>query len=87
MAAVLESIAEVGFQRTTAAEITRRAGVTWGAVQHHFGAEDGILRAVLEHYTIAVLSGLATTLMLEGPAAAVAPEELGFLKDTHSRAS
>ena len=48
MSAVVESIAEVGFQRTTAAEIARRAGVTWGAVQHHFGGKDGILKAVLE---------------------------------------
>ena len=48
MAAVVESIAEVGFPRTTAAEITRRAGVSWGAVQHHFGGKDGILIAVLE---------------------------------------
>ena len=46
--AVVESIAEVGFQKTTANEITRRAGVTWGAVQHHFGGKDGILAAVLE---------------------------------------
>ena len=46
--AVVESIAEVGFQRTTAAEIARRAGVTWGAVQHHFGDKEGILMAVLE---------------------------------------
>lgn len=48
MAAVVASIAEVGYQRTTAAEIARRAGVTWGAVQHHFGDKDGILLAVLE---------------------------------------
>ncbi len=48
VAAVVESIAEVGFQRTTASEIARRAGVTWGAVQHHFGGKDGILLAVLE---------------------------------------
>lgn len=46
--AVVESIAEVGFQRTTASEIARRAGVSWGAVQHHFGGKDGILHAVLE---------------------------------------
>lgn len=46
--AVVESISEIGFQRTTAAEISRRAGVTWGAVQHHFGDKDGILMAVLE---------------------------------------
>jgi AcrR family transcriptional regulator len=48
MAAVIASIAEVGYQKTTAAEIARRAGVTWGAVQHHFGDKDGILMAVLE---------------------------------------
>jgi AcrR family transcriptional regulator len=48
LAAVVESIAAVGFGRTTANEIARRAGVTWGAVQHHFGAKQGILAAVLE---------------------------------------
>ena len=48
MAAVVESIAEVGYPKTTANEIARRAGVTWGAVQHHFGDKDGILVAVLE---------------------------------------
>ncbi len=46
--AVSESVVEVGFMRTTAAEIARRAGVTWGAVQHHFGGKDGMLTAVLE---------------------------------------
>jgi AcrR family transcriptional regulator len=48
LAATIESIGEVGFQRTTAAEISRRSGVTWGAVQHHFGSKDGILGAILE---------------------------------------
>jgi AcrR family transcriptional regulator len=46
--AVRESVVEVGFARTTASEIARRAGVTWGAVQHHFGGKDGMLTAVLE---------------------------------------
>ncbi|MDJ0785344.1 MAG: TetR/AcrR family transcriptional regulator [Myxococcota bacterium] len=48
LAAVVESIEAVGFQRTTASEIAKRAGVTWGAVQHHFGGKDGILNAVLQ---------------------------------------
>ncbi len=48
LVAVSESVDEVGFKRTTAAEIARRAGVTWGAVQHHFGGKDGMLIAVLE---------------------------------------
>ena len=47
-AAVVDCIAELGFQRTTGTEIARRAGVTWGAVQHHFGDKNGILAAVLE---------------------------------------
>ncbi|HKJ23689.1 MAG TPA: TetR/AcrR family transcriptional regulator [Myxococcota bacterium] len=46
--AVVASIAEVGLPRTTASEIARRAGVTWGAVQHHFGDKDELLAAVLE---------------------------------------
>ena len=46
-AAVAESISELGFQRTTAAEISRRSGVSWGAAQHQFGDKDGILIAVL----------------------------------------
>jgi AcrR family transcriptional regulator len=48
LAATVESIGEVGFQRTTSAEIARRSGVTWGAVQHHFGGKSGILSAILE---------------------------------------
>jgi AcrR family transcriptional regulator len=47
MRAVVESITLLGYQKTTSAEIARRAGVTWGAVQHHFGDKDGILTAVL----------------------------------------
>ncbi|MDP6978963.1 MAG: TetR/AcrR family transcriptional regulator [Myxococcota bacterium] len=45
--AVVESIAELGFHRTTAAEISKRSGVSWGAAQHHFGDKDGIFAAVL----------------------------------------
>jgi AcrR family transcriptional regulator len=177
IAAVVESIAETGLARTTAPEIARRAGVTWGAVQHHFGGKDGVLVAVLDdsfsrfaalmttipaerasladraalfvdrawqhfssphyrstyeillhylgrsgrksggdwrermfagwndiwlelfadariprtrhfvlqHYTIAVLSGLASTLMLEGAESAIRPAELALLKDTLAR--
>jgi len=172
--AVVDSIAEVGFARTTALEVTRRAEVTWGAVQHHFGDKRGLMVAVLEdsfrrfaermvdvpdsdeplekrarafldsawehfgsrfyrstyeillhdlgredavaeagwqarmfrgwdtvwmrifadaplarrrhfvlqHYTISVLSGLASTLMLEGPEARLPTAELDLLKET-----
>lgn len=47
-AAAVEAIAELGFKRATATEIARRAGVSWGAAQHHFGDKTGILLAVLD---------------------------------------
>lgn len=59
-AAVVESIAEVGYQRTTGSEIARRAGVTWGAVQHHFGDKNGILAAVLEQSFERLATALGT---------------------------
>lgn len=46
--AVVECITEMGYPGATASEISRRSGLTWGAVQHHFGDKDGILAAVLE---------------------------------------
>ena len=45
---VVESIADIGLAATTATEIARRSGATWGAVQHHFGDKDGLMSAVLE---------------------------------------
>jgi AcrR family transcriptional regulator len=172
IAAVVDSIADLGVHGATAQVIVARAGITWGAVQHHFGGKDGLLLAVLEdsfarfaerlrdlpldvaldervalfverawahfrsrhyrstfeillnflgreeqrggdwreqmqrawdgvwsrifsdarlprrrslmlqHFTVATLSGLASTLMLEGPTAVLPRWELGLLKDT-----
>ena len=59
LAATIESINEIGYQRTTSAEITRRSGVTWGAVQHHFGGKDGILGAIVEDSFNDFSAGLA----------------------------
>lgn len=47
IAAVVDVIARDGFQGLTAQQIARRSGVTWGAVQHHFGGKDELLLAVL----------------------------------------
>ena len=48
LSAVHACISERGFARTTSGEIAKRAGVTWGAAQHHFGGKHGIWLAVLE---------------------------------------
>ncbi|MEZ5571118.1 MAG: TetR/AcrR family transcriptional regulator [Halioglobus sp.] len=46
--AVIGLIQEKGFASASSTEIARRAGVTWGAVQHHFGGKEEILEEVLE---------------------------------------
>jgi AcrR family transcriptional regulator len=46
--AVIGLIREKGYLAASSTEIARRAGVTWGAVQHHFGSKNEILGEVLE---------------------------------------
>jgi len=45
--ATLELIREQGLAAATAQRIARRAGLTWGAAQHHFGSKAEILEAIL----------------------------------------
>jgi TetR/AcrR family transcriptional regulator, transcriptional repressor of bet genes len=47
--ATIESIAELGFNATTIAEIARRANVSTGLVSFYFGDKDGLLEATLRH--------------------------------------
>lgn len=53
--ATVACILERGFYRASSNEIARRAGVTWGVIQHHFGTREALLVAVLEdgarHFT------------------------------------
>jgi AcrR family transcriptional regulator len=46
--AAIDSILEKGYYRTSSNEIARRAGVTWGTLQHQFGSREGLLLEVLE---------------------------------------
>lgn len=46
--AVISIIQEGGFGSASSSKIAERAGVTWGAVQHHFGAKEDILRAIMD---------------------------------------
>jgi AcrR family transcriptional regulator len=47
LSAVISIIQEGGFGSASSSKIAERAGVTWGAVQHHFGAKEDILRAIM----------------------------------------
>lgn len=46
--AVISLINESGYSATSSTAIAKKANITWGAVQHHFGNKEEILLAVLE---------------------------------------
>lgn len=46
--AAIASILEVGFYRSSTNEIARRAEVSWGALQYHFGTREALLLAIVE---------------------------------------
>jgi AcrR family transcriptional regulator len=46
--AAVACILERGFYRASSNEIARRAGVTWGVIQHYFGTREALMLAVLK---------------------------------------
>jgi AcrR family transcriptional regulator len=46
--AAIASILDEGFYRASSNKIARRAGVTWGVIQYHFGTREALLLAVHE---------------------------------------
>lgn len=46
--AAIETILERGYYRASSNEIARRAGVTWGVIQHHFKSRERLMLATLE---------------------------------------
>src|SRR3954447_12461962 len=46
--AAVACILERGFYRASSNEIARRAGVSWGVIQYHFGTREALMLAVLE---------------------------------------
>lgn len=60
--ATIDSLAEVGFNASTLAQIARRAGVSPGLVAHYFGDKDGLLEATLRFLASRVARGTALKL-------------------------
>jgi len=60
MEATVASLIEVGYARTTTVEICRRAGVTRGALLHHFESLAELFAATLAHIYEGFLSGSST---------------------------
>ena len=56
--AAVQCILDEGFYRASSNQIARRAGVTWGVIQYHFGTREGLLLAVFRHSADALLAHL-----------------------------
>src|SRR3954451_18710554 len=56
--AAVACILEEGFYRASSNKIARRAGVTWGVIQYHFGTREGLLLAVFRNSADALLAHL-----------------------------
>jgi AcrR family transcriptional regulator len=48
LTATIDCILDRGFYRASSNEIARRAGMTWGAIQYHFGTREKLMLAALE---------------------------------------
>ena len=49
--AAIACILDEGFYRASSNKIAKRAGVTWGVIQYHFGTREALMLAVLEEGT------------------------------------
>ena len=63
--AAIDSVLEKGYYRTSSNEIARRAGVTWGTIQHQFGTREQLLLEVVQEHRRA-LEEMAATATIEG---------------------
>ncbi|UGT44172.1 TetR/AcrR family transcriptional regulator [Nocardia yamanashiensis] len=67
--AALDVLATRGFRYTNMAEVAERAGVTRGAVQHHFKDRDGLFTAAVQHILNERISQIEALQQVSYPAA------------------
>ncbi|MFJ6573961.1 TetR/AcrR family transcriptional regulator [Streptomyces sp. NPDC091292] len=58
LSAAVEIIIEEGYYRASSNHIAKRAGVSWGAIQHHFGSREQLLLQVVHAGTLSLISSL-----------------------------
>ncbi len=59
--AAIDSILELGYYQASSNEIARRAGVTWGALQHLFGTREALLLEVVHDRWLRLQEVVAST--------------------------
>jgi len=78
LASARQCVAELGPLGATSNEIARRAGVSWGVIQYHFGTREGILLAMIEDGLDGLLDALDS---LDGHAVPALGERLQVVVD------
>lgn len=76
--AAIACILEEGFYRASSNEIARRAEVTWGVIQYHFGTREALLLAVLERAAAELQTALNET-VIDGATLAERVDQLADL--------
>lgn len=66
LAALIGLIKEGGYAQATASRIAERSGLTWGAVQHHFGSKEQVVAAVTDLSHERLLERMADPALREG---------------------
>jgi AcrR family transcriptional regulator len=61
MDAAIKSILESGYYQTSSNEIARVAGVTWGALQRHFGTREALMLDVVNDRWLRLQQAMANT--------------------------
>ncbi len=81
MDAAIATILELGFYRASSNEIARKANVSWGSIQYHFGSREALLLAVIEELNLRY----TTTVSQASIAGDTLEERLGSLYDLLAR--
>jgi AcrR family transcriptional regulator len=58
LAVAIEIILEEGYYRASSNRIAKRAGVSWGVIQHHFGSRERLLLEVVSRGSMELVAGL-----------------------------
>ncbi len=64
--ATIDCLCEIGYSRTTTLQISRRANITPGALQHHFGKKDELILAALDALMIEMSFVLDRAALVKG---------------------
>jgi AcrR family transcriptional regulator len=80
--AAIECIVDEGFYRASSNRIARRAGVTWGVIQHHFGTREKLMLEVVRE-GVEQLVATFEEAEIEGATAAARLESLADVVWSH----